>query len=246
MPMIATDGSSLGTPTPEGRKAEGPGAYGVIVRFESDHPKAPGFVQEMVGGKKSTTTGEIELLGFICALEAVRAHKEAMEANPESAMIQDGDIFTIVLDSEYVMKSFLELLDGWAVNGWKTNSFRAIKHQVLWQDAWDLRAEIGHMIQLVHTRGHTRKSSDLEVTPIVAINDEADKAAGIASRAIRDTGFIPQPHPIVWVRSAALQKDLQSDVRKLQSLAELVLKRHGRGAAVEAFRLATHATGIKE
>jgi ribonuclease HI len=47
MPIIATDGSSLGTPTPEGpRKAEGHGGWAAVIRFEEDHPVAPGFVQE--------------------------------------------------------------------------------------------------------------------------------------------------------------------------------------------------------
>lgn len=246
MPMIASDGSSLGTMTPEGRKGEGPGAYGVVVRFERDHARAPGFVQEMVGGRRSTTTGEIELLGFLCALEAVRAHKEAMEAHPEAAMIEEGEIFTIVLDSEYVVKSFLEHLDGWAENGWRTNGFRAIKHQVHWQDVHDLRDEVGHMVRIVHTRGHTRKAADLEVDPIVEINDEADKAAGIASRAIRDTGFVPRPHPIVWLSAAVMRDELEPDMRRLQGVAELVLTRHGRAAAAEAFRRATAVTGIRE
>lgn len=246
MPLIATDGSSLGTPTPEGRKAEGPGAYGVVIRFEADHPRAPGFVQTMTGGKRVTTTGEIELLGFLCALEAVRAHKEAMEADPHASLLADGDHFTIVLDSEYVARGFTEHMDAWAANEWRTASFKAIKHQVHWQDAFDLRTEIGHLVTIVHQHGHTRKAGDVEVDPIVEMNDLADKAAGVASRSIRDTGFIPQPHPIVWLRASDAAATKASDIRKLQMLAEQVLQTHGRGAAVEAFRLATHATGIKE
>ncbi len=246
MPMIASDGSSLGTQTPEGRKGEGPGAFGVIVRFEKDHARAPGFVQEMVGGKTSTTTGEIELMGFLCALETVRAHKEAMEAAPDAAMIEDGEIFTIVLDSEYVVKSFLEHLDGWADNNWRTNGFRAIKHQVLWQDAYDLREEIGHMISVVHTRGHTRRATDVDVDPIVEINDEADKAAGVASRRIRDTGRIPEQHPIVWLNTAIMKDVRDSDLRSLQAVAELVLARHGHGPAAEAFKRAVEKTGVRQ
>lgn len=246
MPWIATDGSSLGTPTAEGRKAEGPGAFGVIIRFEQDHQRAPGFIQELVGGKVSTTTGEIELLGFLTALEAVRAHKEAMEADPETAMMLDGDHFTIVLDSEYVIKGFLEHLDGWIENNWRTNGFRAIKHQVIWQDISDLRDEVGHLISLIHQKGHTRKATDLEVDPLVELNDMADRAAGVASRKIRDTGFIPQPQPIVWVNAANAQHCRESDIRKLRLLAERILAQHGRGAAVEAFRQATHNTGVRE
>jgi ribonuclease HI len=247
MPTIATDGSSLGTPTPDGpRKAEGPGAYGVVIRFEDEHPRAPGFVQEMVGGRRSTTTGEIELLGFLTALEAVRDLKEAMEADPESSLMVDGDFYTIVLDSEYVAKGFTEHLDGWAENAWRTNGFRAIKHQVLWQDVHDLRAEIGNIVAVVHQKGHTRRAGDLEVDPHVEINDMADKAAGVASRLIRDTGYVPIPKAIVWSSAKNAAPDMEGDMRKLQALAERVLKVHGRNAAVEAFRRATHATGVRE
>ena len=246
MPMIASDGSSLGTPTEEGRKAEGPGAYGVVLRFENDHPKAAGFEQVLTGGKPKTTTGEIELLGFLKSLEVVRAHKEALDADPDSALMDPDDIFTIVLDSEYVYKGFLEHLESWADNRWRTNGFRAIKHQVLWQDVWDLKHEIGHLVTLVHQRGHTKRAADIDVDPIVDINDAADKAAGIASRSIRDTGYVPIPHPIVWRDNASNMGERAADERKLQALAELVLIRHGRGPAVEAFRRATDKTGIKE
>lgn len=59
MPIIATDGSSLGTPMPDGtRKAEGHGGWSAVIRFEDDHPIAPGFIQELIGGKRRTTTGE--------------------------------------------------------------------------------------------------------------------------------------------------------------------------------------------
>lgn len=247
MPMIATDGSSLGGVNAEGKRiGEGPGAFGVVVRFEADHPRAPGFVQTHVGGRRSTTTGEIELLGFLCALETVRAYKEARDADPDNSMLMDGDHFTIVLDSEYVAKSFTDHLDGWADNKWRSNGFRAIKHQVHWQDVYDLRAEVGHLVSIVHTRGHTKRATDVEVDPIVEINDEADKAAGLASRAIRDTGVLPRQNPVVWAAHAAVMSDRDADIRRLRSLAEMVLTRHGRAAAVEAFKLATAATGIKE
>jgi len=246
MPMIASDGSSLGTPTPEGRKAEGPGAFGIVIRFEDDHSRAPGFEQVLTGGKVKTTTGEIELLGFLKSLEAVRAHKEALEADSESSLMDPDDLFTIVLDSEYVYNGFLEHLEGWAENRWRTNGFRAIKHQVLWQDVWALKHEIGHLVALVHTRGHTKRATDIDVDPIVDINDAADKAAGLASRSIRDTGYIPIPHAIVWQNIAENIGNSEEDARKLQALAELVLLRHGRGPAVDAFRRATDKTGIKE
>lgn len=52
MPIIATDGSSLGTPMPDGtHKAEGHGGWAAYIQFEDDHPIAPGFSQELIGGK---------------------------------------------------------------------------------------------------------------------------------------------------------------------------------------------------
>lgn len=246
MPMIATDGSSLGTPTEEKRLAEGPGAYAAVIRFEEDHPRAAGFTEILTGGSRKTTTGEIELMGFLRALEMVRAHKEAMEADPMSSMMVAGDHYTIVLDSEYVVKGFLEHLAGWAANEWRTNGFKRIKHQVLWQDVHDIRAEVGHLVTIVHQPGHTRKAADVDVTPEVELNDMADIAAGVASRSIRDTGFLPRPEPTVWLKSADAQADKAADMRRLQSLAERILTTHGRGAAVEAFRLATHVTGVRE
>lgn len=50
MPIIATDGSSLGTPMPDGtHKAEGHGGWAAYIQFEDDHPIAPGFSQELIG-----------------------------------------------------------------------------------------------------------------------------------------------------------------------------------------------------
>lgn len=244
MPIIASDGSSLGSPTPDGWKAEGPGAFAVVIQFEPDHPRAPGFIQTITGGKRRTTTGEIELLGFLTALETVRSMREALDTDPENAIMAPEDLFTVVLDSEYVLKSYTENLTQWEANQWRTNSFRAIKHQVHWQDVADLRAEIGDIITLVHQKGHTRRSTELSVDPFVAINDLADRAAGVASRSIRDTGFIPQPQPTIWAHNAANAPSRDTDIRKLTAVVERVLTLHGRDAAVQAFRQATHNTRI--
>lgn len=242
MPTIASDGSSLGTPGPEGRSPKGPGAYAVVVRFEQDHPRVAGFEQVMTGGKEGgadTTTGEIELLGFRHALRCVRDFKEAMEADPTSSCMVHGDHFTIVLDSEYVVASFREHLDAWAANQWRTSSFRAIKHQVAWQDVHDLRAEVGHLVTVVHQKGHTRKAADVDVSLEVELNDIADRAAGVASRRLRDTGTLVEQQPVVWRDNADAASTREADVRRLRAHAAQVMRVHGREAAVEAFRLAT-------
>jgi ribonuclease HI len=245
MPMIASDGSSLGTPGPEGRSPKGPGAYAVVVRFEEDHPRVAGLQQVMTGGKRETTTGEIELMGFLHALRTVRSLKEAMEADPISSMMVHGDRFTIVLDSEYVVSSYEEHLDVWVENRWKTSSFRAIKNQILWQDVHDLRRDVGHLVELVHQKGHTIKAADVDLPIEVELNDVADKAAGKASRQLRDTGTLPTQEPMVWLSNAKSLETRAADMRRLQAFAESVLLAHGRAAAVEAFKLATAATGLR-
>lgn len=245
--MIASDGSSLGSVDDNGKRiGEGPGAFANVIRFEDDHPRAASFVETIVGGSRKTTTGEIELMGFLRSLEVVRAHKEAMEADPTSSMMIGGDHFTIVLDSEYVAKGFTEHLEEWAANQWRTSAFKRIKHQILWQDVHDIRKDVGHLVTIVHQPGHTRKAGDLEVSPEVELNDMADIAAGRTSRAIRETGFIPHPEPTVWLGAAGEIGEKEADMRRLQLLAERILTTHGRSAAVEAFRRATHETGIRE
>src|SRR3546814_20807951 len=79
-----------------------------------------------------------------------------------------------------------------------------------------------------------------------SINDRAGRAAGIVSRAIRDTGFIPQPQPILWRDNLGEIDSREADIAKLRIFTERMLRRHGRNAAVEAFRQATHNTGISE
>lgn len=247
MPIIATDGSSLGTPMPDGsRKAEGHGGWSAVVRFENDHPIAPGFTQEIVGGKRRTTTGEVEALGFMNALMTVQAYRQALEIDPENAIITENDRFTIVCDSKYVVNTYREHLSVWIQNKWRKSTRGAIAHQVIWQEIADLRDEIGHLVEVIHQKGHTRRASDENVDPFVEANDIADRAAGIVSRAIRDTGFVPQPEPIVWRHNAHALASRDADMAKLRMLTERILLTHGRNAAVEVFRLATHNTGIRE
>jgi ribonuclease HI len=247
MPIIATDGSSLGTPLPDGtRKAEGHGGWSAVIQFEEDHPIAPGFVQELIGGKRRTTTGEVEALGFMNALMAIQAYRQALEIDPDNAIITEADRFTIVCDSQYVVKTYSEHLSGWVENKWRKSTRGAIAHQVIWQEIAELRDEIGSLVTVVHQKGHTKRASDETVDPLVEVNDMADRAAGIVSRHIRDTGFVPQPEAIVWRPNAYAFPDRDADMTKLRLLAERVLRAHGRNAAVECFRLATHNTGVRE
>lgn len=247
MPIIATDGSSLGTPTEEGkRRAVGHGGWAAVVIFEDDHPVAPGFTQELIGGKRATTTGEVEVLGFLNALMAVQAYRLALEADPGNAIITERDRFEIICDSQYVVKSYTEHLSKWIKAKWRKATRGSIAHQVLWQEIADLRDEVGNYVTVTHQKGHTKKVSDENVDEFVEANDMADRAAGIVSRSIRDTGFIPQPSPIVWRHIAKASVDRDADIQKMRMMSERMLQTHGYGALVDVFRQATHNTGITE
>ncbi|QAY80487.1 RNase H family protein [Sphingosinicella sp. BN140058] len=247
MPTIATDGSSLGTPMADGtRKAEGHGGWAAVIQFERDHPIAPGWSQELVGGKRLTTTGEVEVLGFLGALKAVQAYRRALATDPANAIITSACTFKLVLDSKYVIDTYREHLPRWIANDWRKSTPGKIKHQRLWQAIASLKSEIGHMITIDHQKGHTRRAGDGIVDANVEANDRADYAAGVVSRSIRDTGFIPQPQPIVWRAHASSAGDREADIEKLRLLAERILTIHGRDAAVTAFRLATFNTGVSE
>src|SRR3546814_10684638 len=99
MPTIATDGSSLGTPMPDGtRKAEGHGGWSAVIPFEDHHPHAPGFSPGLIGGKRRTTTCEVEALGFMNAMLAVQAYRQELEIDPANALITDAASLTLVCD----------------------------------------------------------------------------------------------------------------------------------------------------
>src|SRR3546814_1626893 len=78
-----------------------------------------------------TTTGEIEALGFMNALLAVQAYRQALEIDPDNAIITDDDRFTIVCDSKYVISTYEDHLTTWIRNKWRKSTRGAIAHQVI-------------------------------------------------------------------------------------------------------------------
>src|SRR3546814_17298158 len=76
-----------------------------------------------------TTTGEIEALGFMNALLAVQAYRQALEIDPDNAIITDDDRFTIVCDSKYVISTYEDHLTTWIRNKWRKSTRGAIAHQ---------------------------------------------------------------------------------------------------------------------
>lgn len=99
---LYSDGSSLGNP--------GPGGWGTILEYN-------GHEKELSGSQENTTNNQMELLGVIKGLEALK----------EPCFVH------IISDSSYVVKGINEWLDNWIKNNWKTASKKPVKNIELWQ-----------------------------------------------------------------------------------------------------------------
>jgi len=118
---IFSDGSSLGNP--------GPGGWGTILKYN-------GHVKELSGGNPNTTNNQMELLGAIKGLEAL---KEPCKV-------------TIISDSKYVVQGINEWLKNWIKNNWKTAAKKAVKNVELWQRYVEV-SKI-HQIEAIWVKGH--------------------------------------------------------------------------------------------
>jgi ribonuclease HI len=118
---IYSDGSSLGNP--------GPGGWGTILKY-NDH------IKELSGGNPNTTNNQMELLGAIKGLEALK----------EPCNIQ------IISDSKYVVQGINEWLKNWIKNSWKTAAKKPVKNVELWQRYVEV-SKI-HQVQAVWVKGH--------------------------------------------------------------------------------------------
>lgn len=118
---IFSDGSSLGNP--------GPGGWGTILKYN-------GHVKELSGGDPNTTNNQMELLGAIKGLEAL---KEPCKV-------------TIISDSKYVVQGINEWLKNWIKNNWKTAAKKAVKNVELWQRYVEV-SKI-HQIEAMWVKGH--------------------------------------------------------------------------------------------
>ena len=119
--ILYSDGSSLGNP--------GPGGWGTILEYN-------GHIKELSGGEILTTNNQMELLGVI---EGLKALKEPCNV-------------TIYSDSKYVVQGINEWLGNWIKNNWKTAGKKAVKNQELWQDYIKFSQE--HTIVANWVKGH--------------------------------------------------------------------------------------------
>jgi ribonuclease HI len=118
---LYSDGSSLGNP--------GPGGWGTILRYN-------GKEKELYGADACTTNNQMELLGVIKGLEAL---KEPCEV----------EIFS---DSTYVVKAINEWLKNWEKVNFRQGSAKEVKNIDLWKRY--LKAAKPHKITANWVKGH--------------------------------------------------------------------------------------------
>ena len=125
--LVYTDGACSGNP--------GKGGYGSIVSFPN------GQIQELGGGRSSTTNNRMELMGVIKALEYIGE--------------EEGDIW-ILTDSTYVIRGITQWIWGWKKKGWKTASGSEVTNKDLWQvlDRFVFQRKEFGKIEWKYVRGH--------------------------------------------------------------------------------------------
>ena len=119
---IYTDGACRGNP--------GKGGWGAILVFG-------GVEKELSGGEAMTTNNRMELMGAICALEAL---KEPCEV-------------TLTSDSKYLTDAINKgWLESWKAKGWKKADKSPVLNPELWQRL-DRLLNI-HKVTFVWVHGH--------------------------------------------------------------------------------------------
>ena len=118
---IYTDGACSGNP--------GPGGWGAILKYKGER-------REMSGGEKETTNNRMELMGVICALEALR----------EPCFVE------LYTDSQYIVNAINKgWLKDWKSKNWKRKDGE-LKNPDLWQALDDLLDT--HQVAFHWVKGH--------------------------------------------------------------------------------------------
>lgn len=137
---LYTDGSCLVNP-------DGPGGWAVIVERDGD------LIAQVSGFSPKTTNNIMEMMAV---LEAIR-------------FMPFDEPFTVISDSEYVVKGINEWMGGWAKRGWQKKG-GSIANLELWQL---LHAAVDpHRMTFKWVRGHDRNP----------FNELADELAGKEAR----------------------------------------------------------------
>ena len=141
---LYTDGSARGNP-------EGPGGYGVVLRYVG--PSGTVHEREYSAGYEKTTNNRMELMAAIVGLEA----------------LTKPCIVTLYSDSQYLVKAFNEnWIENWQRKNWKRGS-EEVKNRALWERL--LRAVNKHEVTFVWVKGHAGHPE----------NERCDKLATVAA-----------------------------------------------------------------
>ena len=127
------------------RKNPGPGGWAAILRYQG-HEKC------LSGAEPLTTNNQMELMGAIQGLEALRRPSRVR----------------LYTDSQYVQKGITQWVTNWKRNGWRTRQSTPVKNVALWQrlDA----ACMHHQVDWQWVRGHAGNDG----------NERADQVANSA------------------------------------------------------------------
>lgn len=140
---LYSDGSSLGNP--------GPGGWGTILEFN-------GHEKELSGGDLYTTNNQMELLGVIKGLKALK----------EPCNVE------IYSDSKYVVQAINEWLRNWIRNNWKTAGKKPVKNLELWQEYLNVSKK--HTIKAHWVKGHAGHPQNERCDDLA--RNEAEKLRG--------------------------------------------------------------------
>ncbi|MBU0702024.1 ribonuclease HI [bacterium] len=121
--ILYTDGACKGNP--------GPGGWAAILIVNEEE-------QEFSGGERNTTNNQMELMGVIQGLKAIKIPSR----------------IKIYSDSAYIINAFTQnWIKKWLVNGWKTAGNDPVKNQNLWQDL--LKLTQPHQVEWIKVKGHS-------------------------------------------------------------------------------------------
>ena len=130
---IFSDGSALNNP--------GVGAYAAILQYVD--PSGKLHEREFFGAFPHTTNNQMELMGVITGLEALKSPCKVQ----------------VITDSQYVANAFLKgWIDKWQKNGWISSDKKEVKNVELWKRL--LRAAAPHSVSFTWVKGHAGHSEN--------------------------------------------------------------------------------------
>lgn len=123
---IYTDGGCRGN-----QEKNNIGAWGVYMTFKE-------HVKELKGSARNTTNNEMELIGCIAGLQAVKNKKAPTK---------------VYLDSAYVLNGITSWINNWKKNNWKTSTKKPVVNKELWVELDRLKNEFKD-IEFIKVKGH--------------------------------------------------------------------------------------------